>query len=176
MLAGSVTTGLAQAADLLRNRVSVDLSAPISPTDLVAISDAIGELDGISPEMARPLTKHPNPSSLEHRSTSSNSPTTTAPTRPTRRSPATVSSSTSATSRISRLPQTSTPDCDPCSMTGSPTPKARTGHRNGWSLLYENDERASFIHISDDGVSFGAEMGANGWIWAGASGGGPTSR
>ncbi len=45
--------------------------------------------------------------------------------------------------------------------------------QDGWSLLYENDERASFIHVSDDGVSFiGAEMGANGWIWAGASGAG----
>jgi hypothetical protein len=40
---------------------------------------------------------------------------------------------------------------------------------DGWSLLTENGEHATFIHIGDGGVSYiGAEMGSNGWIWAGS--------
>lgn len=45
--------------------------------------------------------------------------------------------------------------------------------QDGWALLYEDGEVAQFIWIGDDGVSFvSAEMGRNGWIWSGASGGG----
>lgn len=45
--------------------------------------------------------------------------------------------------------------------------------QDGWSLLFERDERASFIHVGDsDSVAFiHAEMGPNGWIWDGASSG-----
>ena len=47
--------------------------------------------------------------------------------------------------------------------------------QGGWRLLSEADGRAQFISVADDGgVSFvGAELGENGWIWAGAGAGGP---
>ena len=42
----------------------------------------------------------------------------------------------------------------------------------GWALLTERDGHATFVNVGDDGVAFiGAELGANGWIWSGASGG-----
>lgn len=45
--------------------------------------------------------------------------------------------------------------------------------QTGWVLLYDDGETAQFAAVSDEGVSFvGAEMGANGWIWSGASGSG----
>ena len=46
--------------------------------------------------------------------------------------------------------------------------------QTGWVLLYDDGETAQFVTVDDDGVSFvGAEMGANGWIWSGASSSGP---
>lgn len=45
--------------------------------------------------------------------------------------------------------------------------------QDGWMLLTEDGERATFVRIDDAGIwSIGAEMGRNGWIWAGAGGGG----
>ena len=44
--------------------------------------------------------------------------------------------------------------------------------QEGWRLLFENQNEAQFVNASDAGVSFvGAELGPNGWIWAGASSG-----
>ncbi len=45
---------------------------------------------------------------------------------------------------------------------------------DGWVVLTETGDQATLVRIIDDGMSvIGAEMGRNGWIWAGASGGGP---
>jgi hypothetical protein len=43
--------------------------------------------------------------------------------------------------------------------------------QEGWLLLRADDESADFVHIGTDVSFVSAEMGRNGWIWAGASGG-----
>lgn len=163
--------------DPLRNRVSIELPAPISPDDLVAISDAIGQLDGIDLEMVcwsgLFVEEAPDP---------------IAPGAPL---------------DVIRLPDDNGtyPADTPVSCDGlefalgdldslTPVAEVEPGLRSvlddwlandegqfwpqeDWALLYENNNRASFIHIGDDGASFiNAEMAANGWIWVGASGGG----
>lgn len=45
--------------------------------------------------------------------------------------------------------------------------------RDGWQVLVQTDEFATLVRITDGSMEFiGAEPGRNGWIWAGASGGG----
>lgn len=44
---------------------------------------------------------------------------------------------------------------------------------DGWVVLTDTGDKATLVRIIDDGMFvIGAEMGRNGWIWAGASGGG----
>jgi hypothetical protein len=44
--------------------------------------------------------------------------------------------------------------------------------QDGWTLLFADDDDAQFVNVSNEGTVFvGAERGRNGWIWSGASGG-----
>ena len=44
---------------------------------------------------------------------------------------------------------------------------------DGWQVLVQTDELATIVRITDGSMEFiGAKPGRNGWIWAGASGGG----
>ena len=44
---------------------------------------------------------------------------------------------------------------------------------DGWQVLVQTDDLATLVRITDGSMEFiGAEPGRNGWIWAGASGGG----
>jgi hypothetical protein len=45
---------------------------------------------------------------------------------------------------------------------------------DGWFVLSASDDAVTLANIADDGMLvINAEMGRNGWIWAGAAGGGP---
>jgi hypothetical protein len=165
-------------ADLLRNRVSVDLPNPISPNDLVSITDAISELDGISSEMVcwsgQFVDEAPEPIQagtpldvIELPDSDGTYPADTL---------VTCDGLQFELGDLGKLTPAADVDAGLRSVLDDwlANPEGQYWPQDGWSLLYENFERASFIRIGDDGVSFiGAEMGANGWIWAGASAGGP---
>lgn len=53
-------------------------------------------------------------------------------------------------------------------------PEGGSWPADGWVVLTESDETATMVSIIDGAMSvISAEMGRNGWIWAGASGSGP---
>jgi len=163
--------------DPLRNRVSVDLPTPIRPSDLGAITEAIEQLDGIYSEMVcwsgQFIDEAPDPiesgTSLDVIRLPDDNGTYPADT------PVTCDGLQFALGDLDSL--TPAADVEPGlkSVLDSwlANDEGQFWPQEDWSLLHENDDHASFIHVGDDGVSFiGAEMAANGWIWAGASAGG----
>lgn len=162
-------------SDVLRNRVFVELSTPVSRSDLVAITDAISS-DGISLEMICWSGQFIDEASEPIR------PGTPLDVIRLPADDGTYPPDTRVTCdglqfEIGDLDDL-TPADDVEPGLGSvlddwlANPEGQYWPQDGWVLLDADDHRSSFIHVGDDAVSFvSAEMGANGWIWAGAGGG-----
>lgn len=164
-------------ARLLINRVGVEFAAPITPDELAAFADSITELDGIDPAMLcwsgefvddapEPIQPGTPLDVIELPGDDGAYPADT---------PVTCGGLQFELGDLQQLIPSA--DVDPGLRAvldeWLSNPEGEFWPQDGWSLLYERDGRASFIHVSNEGMPFiGAEMGPNGWIWAGAGGGG----
>lgn len=163
--------------DVLRNKVNVDVPTPITRDELVAITDAIADVDGVSVDMVcwsgQFVDEAPEPiepgTPLEAIWLPGGDGAYPVDT------PVTCAGLAFEVGDLEN--PTPVTDIDPGLRSvlddWLATAEGQYWPQDGWVLLHATDERASFVHISDDQVSaIDAEMGANGWIWTGASGGG----
>ena len=164
-------------SDVLRNRVGIDLSAPVTAAEFTVIADAIVALDGVSLDMVcwsgQFADEAPDPiepgtplDAIQQPDDDGTYPPGT---------PVTCDGLQFELGDLEAL--TAAEDVEPglrSVLDGwLANPEGRYWPQDGWVLLNADEERAAFIRISDDGVSYvGAEMGNNGWIWAGAGGSG----
>lgn len=166
---------ISASTDVRRNRVDLGLAAPITPDELDAIADSIAAVEGIDPETVcwsgQFLGEAPAPIQpgtpldvIELPGADGTFPTDT---------PAECGGLQFDVGDLAA--PTPVADVEPGlravlddSLAG---PEGEFMPQDGWSLLTENAEQATFVHVGDGGVSYiGAEMGSNGWIWAGSGG------
>jgi hypothetical protein len=176
MEAAQVITGdsISGGSALLLNRVTVDLSAPVSAAELTALEDAIADLDGVGVDMVcwsgELVDEAPEP-------VEPGSPLDAIrlPGEDGTYPPDTPVSCSEFRFELGDL-QNLTPiaDLEPGlrSVVDSwlAGPAGQSWPQAGWTLLSSDSDLAFFIQIDGEAVSsVVAEMGPNGWIWAGAT-------
>lgn len=165
-------------SDVLRNRVSLDLSTPVTPAELDDIADAIAALDEASPDMVcwsgdlveeapEPIEPGTPLDVIQFPGDDGTYPAST---------PVMCNGLQFELGDLDALTPVDEVEPGLRSVLDGwlANPEGQYLAQDGWVLLHGDTKRATFIHIGDDGVSFvGAEMGVNGWIPAGSGGGGP---
>ncbi len=165
--------------DIRRSRVAIDLAAPATSTELADLAEAVDSLDGVSLDMV-----------CWNGQLASEAP---APIEPG--APLDVVAVPGPDGRLApetrvgcdAIGEFQLGDLDELTPVASVDPGLKSvldgwlangegqfWPQDGWELLFERDGLATFVRVAEAGVTtVHAESGANGWIWAGASGGGP---
>lgn len=163
--------------DVRRNRITIELPTPVTAHDLAGLTVEIAAVDGLSTDMVcwsgQFVDEAPSPISpgtpldvIVLPGADGSYPADT---------PVTCDGIRFELGALADLTPAADVDPDLRSVLDGwlANPEGQLWPQDGWFLLHEDGERATFIHLGDGGVSsIGAEMGTNGWIWSGAGGGG----
>lgn len=162
-------------SDVVRNRVNIDVPTPVSSDDLVAIAEAVSDLDGVSLDMVcwsgQLVDEAPEPIQPGTPLDAIGLPRDDGTYQPD--TPVTCAGLQFEFGDLESVTPAADVELGLRSVLDDwlANPGGENWPPEGWVLLHADEERASFIQASDDGVWYiGAEMGANGWIWASAGG------
>ena len=176
-LAAAGLTGYSASADIVRNGVSIASMGPITTENAAQVAAAINPTFALDTMCIEGVISDDVPASLAPGTTLDvivlPGPDGTYPTE----TPVQCASVAFTLSELQHM--TPIDDADPglqAVMDGYLAgPISFGAPSDGWAVLHTDDDRATIVRIGADGgfSVVNAEMGRNGWIWSGSSGGLP---